>query len=459
MATSPLAKSSSGYNTGTGSSLIEGRFKAITSDMVAYLGRNLNYGYVNTVAQFPGRLDAQRLRRATRLSVDAEPILGCRFVDSWYHPYWQRRNDLDSTPDFFAFVQTRDPDTALEACLTKYMDPRSDPQIHVSLIRNERDRLCIKLNHMVGDGFSGKEYLYLLADIYNNLGENPDYIPPVNYADRELVKEIAKRFDVKHKMRIVRHLLSSVRKDRRYTGSWNFPVSPVQERRLTHAVRVYPDRMEAISRYIRKNRVTIFHILAASFYLALRSTVPQYTTLPLPIIIPISLRRYVHADHPAKMCGLLGGTLVSLDAPANASLDDVVVLVRDQMKAQKEYLGLRSISLISAFPGINLVFKAIPFRLAEKLLRKGARGLLREKRIKTCVLTTGGRFDAARVRFDNQEPEHVYGVGTTTLAALFPVIASMFHQTLTLSVAFSEELAEKTMVESVLEKMDHFLPK
>ena len=157
-----------------------------------------------------------------------------------------------------------------------------------------------------------------------------------------------------------------------YTGSWNFPVSPVKERRLTYAIRVYPDRMEAISRYIRKNRVTIFHILAASYYLALRSTVPQHTTLPLPIIIPISLRRYVPADHPAKMCGVLGGTLVSLDAPANASLDDVVVQVRDQMKAQKEYLGLRSISLISVFPGINLVFKAIPFRLAEKLLRKGA---------------------------------------------------------------------------------------
>ena len=81
--------------------------------MAAYLGRNLNYGYVNTVVQFPGRLDAQRLRRATRLSVDAEPILGCRFVDSWYHPYWQRRNDLDSTPGLFTLVETKDPDDGI----------------------------------------------------------------------------------------------------------------------------------------------------------------------------------------------------------------------------------------------------------------------------------------------------------------------------------------------------------
>ena len=459
MAISPLTKRSSKYNAGTRPAMIDGRFKAITSDMAAYLGRNLNYGYVNTVVQFPGRLDALRLRRATRLSVDAEPILGCRFVDAWYHPYWQRRNDLDITPGLFTLVETKDPDEALEACLTKHLDPRSDPQIHVSLIRNERDRLCVKLNHMVGDGFSMYEYLYLLADIYNNLGENPDYTPPVNYTDRELVKEIAKKFDLKQKIQIIRYLLSSVRKDRRSTGSWNFPVSPVKERRLTYAKRIYPDRMEAISRYIRKNRVTIFHILVASYYLALRSAVPQHTTLPLPILIPISLRRYVPPDHPAKMCGVLGGAMVSFDAPENASLDDVVVHVRNQMKAQKEYLGLRSISLISVFPGINLVFKAIPFRLAEKLLRKGASRLLRERRIKTCVLTTGGRYDAARVRFDNQAPEHVYGVGTTTLAALFPVIASMFHQTLTLSAAFSEELVEKKLVESVLEKMDYFLPK
>ena len=217
--------------------------------------------------------------------------------------------------------------------------------------------------------------------------------------------------------------------------------------------------MKPISRYIRKNHVTIFHILAASYYLALRSTVPQLTTLPLPIVIPISLRRYVPADHPAKMCGLLGGTLVSLGAPADTPLDKVVTQVKDQMKAQKEFLGLRSISLMSVFPGIRLVFRMVPFRLAEKIVRKGAGRLLREKKIKSCVLTTGGRYDADRVRFGNQNPEHVYGVGTTTLGALFPVVASMFKQNLTLSVAFSEQLAEKAMVESVLEKMDQILPR
>lgn len=151
--------------------------------------------------------------------------------------------------------------------------------------------------------------------------------------------------------------------------------------------------------------------------------------------------------------------MVSIDAPANASLDDVVVQVRNQMKAQKEYLRLRSISLISVFPGINLAFKAIPFRLAQKILRDRAGRLFHEKKIKTCVLTSAGRYDAARVRFGNQDPEHVYAVGSTTLAALFPVIASMFHQTLTLTVAFSERLAEKHTVEAVLEKMDHFLPR
>ena len=139
--------------------------------MVAYMGRNLNYGYINTVAKFPGQLDARRLRRAVRLSVDAEPILGCRFIDAWHHPYWQRRNDLDKTDDLFSFFETDDPDSALEACLNELPDSRFRPQIHISLIRNKRDTLCLKFNHMVGDGFS-MYYIFICWQTYTTISRS-----------------------------------------------------------------------------------------------------------------------------------------------------------------------------------------------------------------------------------------------------------------------------------------------
>ena len=70
------------------------RFPTNIADRLYYCMRGVNTGYFHMILSLDGRIDEKRLARAARLAADAEPLLGCRFVDHWFLPYWERRKDL-----------------------------------------------------------------------------------------------------------------------------------------------------------------------------------------------------------------------------------------------------------------------------------------------------------------------------------------------------------------------------
>src|SRR5262249_44096328 len=68
--------------------------------------------YPHIVVTFPGRLERDRLARAVRLLVEAEPILGCRFEMTSRGAVWQGRADLDAV-QWFEAAAAPDYDTAM----------------------------------------------------------------------------------------------------------------------------------------------------------------------------------------------------------------------------------------------------------------------------------------------------------------------------------------------------------
>ena len=43
------------------------------------------------VIKLSGTLDENALAKAVRLTMDLEPVLGCRFVENGGNPFWERR--------------------------------------------------------------------------------------------------------------------------------------------------------------------------------------------------------------------------------------------------------------------------------------------------------------------------------------------------------------------------------
>jgi NRPS condensation-like uncharacterized protein len=135
---------------------------------------------LGAVMSLDGRLDEHRLKRVLRLLLDAEPVLGCRFVDDAVPPVWRRIEDLDALR-LLDVRQSADPVADAAAFVAERFDQRVDPQVLAMLVRGpSTDSLAVKVQHTAVDGGALKETLYLIGHIYRALGEQPDWTPAPN---------------------------------------------------------------------------------------------------------------------------------------------------------------------------------------------------------------------------------------------------------------------------------------
>jgi NRPS condensation-like uncharacterized protein len=125
---------------------------------------------------YPRHLDAERLREAFHLTLDAEPILCCRWVPQLRRPYWERieKRSRDT------FLLTSDK-IEYEKFLNRSIDPTTGPQIEVCLWRcSDRDRLLLKVSHYVADAAGVKDIAARMSVIYSRLFSEPHYRPEAN---------------------------------------------------------------------------------------------------------------------------------------------------------------------------------------------------------------------------------------------------------------------------------------
>ena len=154
----------------SGQARVSERYPAQPQDLLNYFGRSVANQQVNIVLRLDGSLDEERLRRAFRLTFDAQPILGCRFVDGPDRPYWERRDDLDDIEPC-AVVTCGDTDAGLWRFVATPTDPRRDPLVRAVVARNGTDTLCIKMDHVAADAAAARQYLKLLAGDLRHPGE------------------------------------------------------------------------------------------------------------------------------------------------------------------------------------------------------------------------------------------------------------------------------------------------
>ncbi|MGC9780879.1 MAG: hypothetical protein HZR80_16670 [Candidatus Heimdallarchaeota archaeon] len=159
---------------------------ASPNDNLNYLLRCETDQQINFIFQLDGQVDAERMKKAVRLTLDAEPVLGCRFVKDRRKTYWERRDDIDGL-NYFEVIETTKVENELNKFILSQIDPSLDSIIQVKIFRSEKDTLMIKSDHSVMDGGGFYDYLTLLCDIYNKLTENPSYnVQPNIQASRGL---------------------------------------------------------------------------------------------------------------------------------------------------------------------------------------------------------------------------------------------------------------------------------
>lgn len=316
-----------------------GNLPANGHDIYNYVAR---YGIANfhlqAVMKLKGRLNFDILSRAVRLSVDAEPVLGCRFIEH-DPPYWKSLSNID-TIEFCTLEETTNLEEAVQRFLESTLDMDNDPMVKVKLIRSgPYDTLCIKINHACCDGTGTKEYIQLLADIYTRLyNGDSSFAPKSGTRSRKDQDRLFKELGIKNPE------ASWIPGSELTKATWSFPWKQVQTNiprivvcRLPHG------QIDKVTAYVKTRGATINDLILTAYYRAMLMMGKPIYSEPMEIMVTIDLRRYLPDQKTEEIRNLSGseptGILIKENESFSETFYKVVTIMKDIKKRRP---GLQS---------------------------------------------------------------------------------------------------------------------
>ena len=417
-------------------------------DQLAALFGPLSDSQLRCVLRFDGRLDAERLQRAFRLSLDAEPVVGCRFVRSHGRCVWERRAELDTLPlcPVAACPDTTAFEHALHQFLVAPLDITAGPAAAACLLRGESDTLVVKLHHFAADGLGMLRFMMVLAAIYRALAADSGYRPRPNLASRGQ-GQVLRRVGPAGLLLA----LGATRLPTR-TASWGPVANNATRAGRTFALRrVPPERTRALRSWCHAHHVSVNDVLLAALYRALVATLGAATGRPLRVGVPIDLRRYLPPGALPPVCNLSTSADVAITVDPCAPFVDTLRQVHPAMRALKATgrgLTLAVLAELLAVPG---------FALARTALEQLVRGLAPTGSAAP-FCSNVGVIDERLVDFGERTVVDTYGIGTVSFPPGLLITVSTFREVLTLAVGFCSTATDPQLIAGLLDRLVGELP-
>jgi len=430
---------------------VPSRFRAVMWDQMMFFVRKVADQQVRCVVDFDGRVDENRMAKAVRLSLDAMPITGCRYVERWWRPYWERLEHFDAN-EVFTILQTKDVEGETHSFLTQQIDPFEGPQLRVRVLRAQTDTLCLNMNHMVGDAEGLKQFAYLLASIYSNLTEDPEYTPRYTERNRSL-RQVSKHIGLLDKIRILYRAL----RGQSDSDNWRLPLSSGGGCRPAMVVRKLPgSRFDAIRAYGKRYQATLNDVVLAAYYRALSRVIQSAPGKPLRISVTVDLRRYIPPGKAGGICNLSGFAVSDIGRELGAGLEETLVKVRNDMNIKKaNWPGLDGIALIVA------PFKMLPYAVVKNTVYHILGGMPEPNEQRAAMpptLTNMGVVDSEKLVFGDIGVRRAYTTGAVNYPPGFQLGFSSYNRSLTFSLLTCDVGDNAQLAERLLDLLEKELP-
>jgi len=268
-------------------------------DRICYL---LGYGLYNmqiqAVITFDQHLDIDVLKKAVGLSLDAEPILRCQFIENDKQPYWQPFEKPDEI-QWFEFIQNDSTQVAIEQFL-KSPFYYEEQMLGVQLIRvNDHDTLGVKICHACSDAGGLKQYLQLLAEIYSSLLKDPHYKPEPNTKRRLDQKSYFEALGIKEPLALLDPHAQPL------PPTWAFPYYSVESEEMHSSMRRFADEsFDRIRAFGKTHAVTINTIILTAFYRSMFAMINPPVGEDREISVTMDLRGSFETDPSQDICNL-----------------------------------------------------------------------------------------------------------------------------------------------------------
>lgn len=292
---------------------------------------------IHYVISFAEKLDEQRLARALRLSLDAEPVLGCRLIEKDGRQYWQRRKDLD-TLKLVEIIETDQQEDEVHKYLVEPLDLDNDPLVQARLLRADSDTLCIKVNHIVADAAGVKEIVEMVANIYTELGNKPSLRPLPNIYGCRSVEQILRQFGLVSRLRHLGQLVQTYARELIPPRNWHVPYSSISDisERFFVIRRIDKSLFLQIVKYAKSSNCTVNDILVAAFYRALYAFLNPSPDTPLRLGTTVNLRRYLPSAKGEAITNLAAMFYLNIGDSPGMSMNETIRKVNAAMAEQKK---------------------------------------------------------------------------------------------------------------------------
>lgn len=383
-----------------------------------------------------GVLDVALMSEAVRLSLDAEPVLGCAFRTDERHAYWERLSDLDER-SAFSWREYADVDTAMIDFQVGEI-PDEGPQVAVALFMGpDRDELGVKVSHVVADGQAAKQYTYLLADIYSRLAVDASYAPQPNLVTRPTGRQVWG------------HLSSEQRRNARQAKSWAKPVWKVPGKGssgggLTYRTAlVEPRRFRELRAFAGSHDATINDLMLTAVFRACAARFDPPTGVPLSLMCTADLRRFLPDRESLPISNVSISGSLDIERVEGESFDQTLVRVRQRMAVwSKQCYGAAPFMNAERLAGFG-------YRPTQKLL--GLTFRLAGGSGKTYPWFTNiGVLDESRLAFGEHYPIAGQAYGPSAKGpAIVPVI-STYRDALSICMGFCRDDMNEAVIDDVL---------
>ncbi len=395
---------------------------------------------VQAVLTFNQQLDVGRLEKALRLSVDIEPVLGCKFTVDQNKPYWQRLDNLNNL-DWCPLELAEECSDSVRHFLSVSLDTAKGPQIQARLIRSSsQDTLCLKLNHTCGDGGALKEYIRLLAGIYTSLEKGDVDIEPNINGNRDQTK----LFDILKISNLHAHFRPELAGQ---PPTWSFPWdSQNLEPRIvkTNYRVIHGGSYERLGAFAKKENVSINDILLTAYYRSLFQMLQLVESDPMEIMVTVDQRRYLPDKKAESICNLSGAVRIRIGRIIGESFRDTLLRVSGEMNKLKE-----------SNPGVNSAILCellgiMSFSQAYEIYKGGYAQVLAKGK-SSPILSNFGVISNSSIIFGKNDVQEAYIVSPALYPPGFMLGASTYRGTLTLIVSYTDPGTQQKDVEEFLD--------
>lgn len=420
-------------------------------DICNYFARHDMTNYqIQTVLKFDGRINFDKLVRAVRLSIDEEPVLGCRFMED-DPPYWKRLHYIDEAK-LCSMEETENPEKVIRQFVESQLDMDEDPMVKVKLIRSgANDAVCIKLNHTFCDGAGAKEYTQLLSKIYSAIDPiNGTFVPKQRIGGSKDQKKLFEFLDIKNPTIGWNPLKDAP------TTPWVFPWLNNQMESVRFAMSRLPQgQLDSISEFGKSKGATVNDLILAAFYRAMFKISQPLFGIPMDISETIDLRRYLPDQRTEAIRNLSGGFKISMARVFGESFQGTLSRVMHEMKRIKSgnpglqnAIGGECVETMN-FPLLNKYMKSSS-RISNFPLQSPVSGIHMRC---TPTLSNLGLISKSLIQFGESVVADAYLLPPVVRAPGFLLFASSYNGIMTLAIGYYKGSIHRKDVERLLNKI------